>query len=351
MTPPMMPDTRTLFEPSLSRRRPPVNLDPADAPLFAHEMEHALPAMRVRELRNVRALPSGVLTWRGRVLPESFVFPSPPGETPGFLTTLKLLAKAYAPGRARTLDGPVLWFTDTWSNGFFHWMLDALPRLFAIRDLARGATLTLPEAFRAQEGYIRPSLRPFDIGGVEFFNTPLLCRRFTLATHAAATGNYNEQLIRELRGLYAKYYAGTGTPFGDRIYISRGKSQRRKIRNEEEILPVLRARGFQILYFEELNFDEQAAAALNARYLVSNHGAGLTNMLFMPAGSRVLELRKREDARNNCYFALASALELPYHYLLCDAVHPGEDPHTADLLVNPAALDAALKSMLPDGNC
>jgi len=83
-----------------------------------------------------------------------------------------------------------------------------------------------------------------------------------------------------------------------------------------------------------------------ARYLVSNHGAGMTNMLFMPEGSNVLELRHREDCINNCYFTLSSALNLNYFYQTCPSGGDAQDPHAADLLVDANALRANLTLML-----
>jgi capsular polysaccharide biosynthesis protein len=51
--------------------------------------------------------------------------------------------------------------------------------------------------------------------------------------------------------------------------------------------------------------------------LISLHGAGLSNMLFMKQGSIVLELRMKGDQQNLCYYSLASALSINYYYLFC----------------------------------
>jgi hypothetical protein len=45
---------------------------------------------------------------------------------------------------------------------------------------------------------------------------------------------------------------------------------------------------FQTIYAEDLSFEQQVKICSRARHLVSNHGAGLTNMLFMPQGASVL---------------------------------------------------------------
>ena len=71
-----------------------------------------------------------------------------------------------------------------------------------------------------------------------------------------------------------------------------------------------------------------------ARYIVSNHGAGLTNMLFMKDGGSVLELRHVSDCINNCYFTLASALDLKYFYQTCAPQNQSADRTTPTSFVD-----------------
>ncbi len=60
---------------------------------------------------------------------------------------------------------------------------------------------------------------------------------------------------------------------------------------------------------------EQIHLFNSVKWLVSIHGAGLTNMIFMNKGCHILELRNKDDKDNNCYFSLASAVGLNYYYL------------------------------------
>jgi len=69
-------------------------------------------------------------------------------------------------------------------------------------------------------------------------------------------------------------------------------------------------------------------------------------MLFMPAGTAVLELRNQMDRINNCYFTLSSALGLNYFYQPCAPGNRDEDPHAADLLVDTGALKTNLNLLL-----
>jgi hypothetical protein len=69
-------------------------------------------------------------------------------------------------------------------------------------------------------------------------------------------------------------------------------------------------------------------------------------MLFMPEGTKVLELRHKSDAGNNCYFTLAAALRLRYFFQGCTASDPAEDPHTANVQVDIERLHETLDLML-----
>ena len=168
-----------------------------------------------------------------------------------------------------------------------------------------------------------------------------------MPTRTAISGNYNENVIRGLRSLYADYYENACSDHScNKVYISRGKAQIRKIANEEECAAILAEYDFKTIYFEDHTFEQQIAIALDAKYMVANHGGGLTNILFMKSGSSVLELRQNGDSHNNCYFSLASALNLKYHYQLCHSENPDEDAHTANLIVDCRRLRKNIEQIL-----
>jgi len=338
---------RVLLPASRVRRAPPANLDPADRELFAHEFERALPATRLLELRGVGVSPEGMLFKGRRVLPQSF---SSPVIMRGFLarrrSVLKFFVKNYLLRRRRRFAGECLWVVDDWSYGYFHWLADALARLYAARDLLERATLLLPRQFERM-GFVRASLEVFGVRRVEYVGEDEVgfCERLLVPTHTAPSGNYNEGVARGLRELFAGAYRAAG-PAGGRVYLSRGRAPKRRVANEPELLDALREFGFRVVHFEEHPFAEQVRIAQGARFLVSNHGAGLTNMLFMPEGGSVFELRRDGERERNWFFNLASAMRLKYFYQNCPPLDPAEDAHTADLVVDPRRFRENLELML-----
>lgn len=347
--PPPENEVTTLRPKSISRRKLPLNLNPNDLLLFNHELEREIPSTCLLKLQNVGVSAEGILFRGGEMLPESFAFPHTRASWKR-RSVVKFFVNNYLRRRRRRFMQPAILATDDWSGGYFHWLGDVLPRLFTVKKELQRLTLLLPAAYKGLD-YVSGSLAPFNIGAVEFIepNEVLVVENLQVPTHTAPSGHYNDELIREVGSLLADFYAGAErpTPHG-RIYISRSDAPKRKIVNEEEVIELLQSFDFQVVRTEAYSFAEQVRVAAQARYLISNHGAGLTNMLFMASGAGILELRHATDAINNCYFTLASALNLNYFYQSCQP-EDAADPHTANLLVDIETLKKNIELMLQSG--
>jgi capsular polysaccharide biosynthesis protein len=220
-----------------------------------------------------------------------------------------------------------------------------LPKLCAIRDRIYDFVLLLPAPYRSAP-FVEASLNAFEVNRIEFIqpNEVLTVDRLTIATPVAPSGHFREDVIKGVRRVLLERY-GVQQGSARRLYLSRSRAPKRRIVNEADVLELMRSLGFEIVFAEDLTFSDQVNLASTANLLVSNHGAGLTNMLFMPEGANVLELRQRDDSINNCYFTLASALGLNYFYQKCDSPDQTEDAHTADLIVDIQELRENLQRM------
>ena len=349
----------TICPASVSHRTLPVNFNQEHVQLFQHEFEKDIPKSELLRFENVRVSSEGLIFQGGRILPESFAYAFELDEWKR-RSILKFLATNYFVRRPRKIESDVLWITDYWSKAYFHWLTDALTRLYVVRDRVDQLELLLPWEFETRD-FVRTSLEVFGVKKYDFIRRDevLLCSNLFIPTHTAPSGHFRDEVINGVRStllsaLGDSNYSGDG----ERIYISRRAANRRRIANEDELSRLLNNFGFQTICTEELPFQDQVKLLSRARYLVSNHGAGLTNMLFMRDGARVLELRHVSDYINNCYFVLASALRFDYLYQLCEAKPDladtktadtkTADPHTADLIVQPEELEKNLSLLLED---
>lgn len=344
-----MSETEVVFHKSVSIRPLPANFNKTDINLFEHELRREIPAAFLRHLSNVTVYPEGLLFSGTKILEESFPTPEFAASWLGIKVRAKALLK-YTFKERRTISANSIWVTDTLSHNYFHWITDVLPRLFAIRDKLRKTTLLLPSSYRSKS-YVASSLKPFFLEEIEFIDKVTFCPNLMIPTRTAPTGNYNESAITGVRKLYINSCKESSVVNNfEKIYISRGKAQKRALSNEVACIAVLEEFEFKTIYFEDYSFEQQVEMISNTKYLVSNHGSGLTNMLFMKSEGRVLELRQKGDSLNNCFFALASAFELKYFYQLCDSQNLGEDANAANLVVDCRLLRENIERMLGDAN-
>lgn len=323
--------SQTIFPAHVSVRRPPLFLDPADAFLFQREFNYAVRSTTVDVLKNALVVSGDAV-----VDTKGMRFRDDATHVHALTRRQKLrklidLIKPWAKVDAGT------WITDNWSNGYFHWMTDALPRALAAERMGKGHPLLLTTAYMGSR-FVVDSLDILGIPG-RYFDAGQCLRvgELVLPSHAASTGNYNRTLVQELR---VRMTQPPATSPDRRVYISRANAARRTVLNESLILPMLKRHGFEVHRFEEYGLREQITLMQGTSVLMGLHGAGLTNMLFMPAGGHVLEIRNRHDAANNCYFALTSDMDHTYDYLLADG--NTADTHVVDVTVNEAALERVL---------
>lgn len=105
----------------------------------------------------------------------------------------------------------------------------------------------------------------------------------------------------------------------DRIYISRRGSSRRTCKSEEWELAAQRL-GFDVVQTHKLTFRQQMEIFVGARIIVGEHGAGFANCVWMPPGSRVVEIINSNFKMHSTEF-LANSMMHKYE-LLDDRMNP-----------------------------
>ena len=300
----------------------PSPLRPEDAGLFAAELQRVLPAVS-----------TGVVT--GEFFPTGWQkdIGGWKGLAKGWMVRATTRNQRFVPRDGRE----ILIATDRFSNGYFHWVTETLPRLWWIRDQLNHFELLLP-AFAARFPYMVESLALFpDLAfRIAAKQTRWRFAEALLVPALAPGGNFRPRFMVEL-GQAWRLRTGPSVPFR-RLYISRSRAAKRRITNEDEVRLSLEAQGFETVHLEGMPFASQVKLVAEASHLISNHGAGLTNLMFMVPGTRVTEIRLRGDSHNNCYFSLARAVGVEYEYRLADPASQTRHAHTADLIVKPKEL-------------
>ncbi|QPN65902.1 glycosyltransferase family 61 protein [Synechococcus sp. CBW1006] len=215
---------------------------------------------------------------------------------------LKDLAQLRHP--AQRID-EALWVHDDWSGNYFHWLTDVLPKLQAWQESGASCrTVLLPQALLNRH-YVRDSLQILGFRPIAWTSLRLEISRLIVISTTAPTGNYRKHLLQRLQ---RRLLAPSSAPKMRKIYVSRGDASKRFLLNEADLIPLLQCHGIEFVTLQGLSLREQIEMFSHCTLLVGLHGAGLANMLYMPSGSDVVEIRRDQDCIGNCYFSMASAL-------------------------------------------
>ena len=221
------------------------------------------------------------------------------------------------------------WIIDEKSFHYFHWMCDALPRMIQIRSYTKSYPVLIPNSFMKYD-YIASSLNKLKINYLVYeYNQKYKINELLISSHVADSGNYNKKNITELA---KSFKTEQNMKNLKKIWISREKSKHRKIINEADIRDILLKYNYEIIYPEDHNFLDQISLFTNAKVIAGLHGGGLTNIIYAPSETIILEVRRENDDLNNCYFSLASELDMNYFYL--NAKRLGDDLYIDNVEVN-----------------
>jgi capsular polysaccharide biosynthesis protein len=332
-----------LLDAITEKRRPPQNLQPCDSHLFQHEYSKFIEPCVATCLNNVDIVGP---TWFQ--LPSLFPIDR---YKPGFgklserkkrLISFKSIASS-----PREID-QALWIHDNWSGGYFHWLTDVCPKLLAWKSMHN---FSLPLILPKEYSFFPFILKSLEILGYNYLwyesTERIFIRQLWIIGETAPSGNYRSLLINEVSKTITEHIIPTSEhnslSIPTSIYISRKDAIKRHISNESQIRDVLVSNSVDLTLLAGRSLDDQVRTFRNCSLLISIHGNGLTNMLWMQPGSSIIEIRRFGDSFNNCYFSLASALGLHYYYILAPSVGGVNDTHIADLTVDPVLLDLTIK--------
>jgi hypothetical protein len=203
--------------------------------------------------------------------------------------------------------------------GYFSWLTTHLPRLINIQQKNPNAVLLLPLELE-EINYVRNSISCVQNLKLELVpkNHHIFVKNYIFQQVRPWTSKFFPEDIFAVRSFFD---VKENKKANKRIYISRSKAKRRKIINESEFETYLLAQNFEIVHFEDLSISQQVNLMSETEIVISLHGAGLTNCMFMQPQSNLIELipevEKLKDFRFP-FWRISSIVGLRYYSLFCE---------------------------------
>lgn len=314
-------------------RNKPENLDPRDLKLFQHEFQKKIFESHVYGFSDVYLLEKNTIRIKNSKLYLKHTYMS----RPPLKNIVKVILKFFRQRRkkVKNIDSGV-WVINNKSENYFHWMTESLTRVLSFQKLNKESKVLLPEQFSRYEFV----LKTIDMLGIDYQIYPndslVRVNNLYLTSHTAPAGNYNSKIILEL---HSKLNNGSKSVSGKRLWLSRKFSDRRYLSNEDELIPMLKEYGIEIIYPEHLTYSQQIEMFRKAEFIGGVAGAALVNILYMEMNKTVLELRANNDELNNCHYSLAVLLKHKYFYEKC------KSDSDENLTVDVQSLDNTLRTI------
>lgn len=213
----------------------------------------------------------------------------------------------------RKISGNVAVLATNGSSNYYHWLIDALPRLIAYERFKE-----VIDYYVIPSNHTNAHIETLILAGISKEKILPLgprekieCDQVIFSSIPSAIGtaaHYGITFVREL-------VLGTDsfqTEKTRKLYISRANANWRKINNETALINELEKLGFENYIFDEkIDVKMQAKLFNEAKIIIAPHGASLANLVFAN-NCTVYELINPSYFSADCFFTLAKQNEVDY---------------------------------------
>lgn len=224
--------------------------------------------------------------------------------------------------------------TPYWSGNYYHWMVDILPRLSLLEQFEQlqRIPLILPKKLKA---YQKESLQ---LAGVSPERMVCLERgyyqvdKLYFPSYLSMIGNTSKHAISWLRKRFLAQDTAQESSSKGYLYISRSDASIRRVINEDKIIEFLSSIGFEIITLGKMPFVEQIKTFSSAKVVIAPHGAGLTNIIFAPPNTTVIEMfPETKNQVDGCYWTIADTCG--YNYAFLTGPYAGADTTNTERII------------------
>jgi hypothetical protein len=299
------------FEKSINHFSFPENYKNSDANMFLDEHFNA-PVDEISTLEYQNVILSNSIIIQGFRISVKSTFHLLNGNTPGFNKYAKSLIKSFLKKKINIQEAYLA--TQEWGDNFYHFTLELLPNLINFHYCNPNVPILVPISYKSKNFIVDY----FSIIGIQpmYFNGENIA--FIHKLHVCPlprVGVFNKLNLLNLKDkIEVNTLKIAYKPPFRKIYISRSNASKRKISNELAIIDYLKTVGFEIILAENIILPDLISILTETSVLISNHGAGLSNIIHLQPRQTIIELKSHND-NYWMYFSLSKILEHRYFYL------------------------------------
>jgi capsular polysaccharide biosynthesis protein len=231
---------------------------------------------------------------------------------------------------------------------YFHFTIESLSRWILLKNEFPTAKILMPLELK-KISYINQFIELLNIEHIEIeesHNVKIVDLK--LPTIVRWAGNHNADILLKLKNTILSQIPNENINAAPkRIFILR--SGRRKIVNLEEVKTSLKPFNFDFIDFDGMTVLEQINSVRNCEVLIGQHGAGLTNMLFISDNSKVVEIHINPEENSGFfddeYYKIASLLNNEYYTLFASKEGDNQNVYEEDIQLDVYALKTLVKKL------
>ncbi len=278
---------------------------------------------------------------------------------------LKLLAEYYSGIRhrifkRRSLKGSYFPLMQLWASAtnYYHTIHDTIHRLEGLLEfLPEDVIFVVPEGLRKWQWEILSTLGIEADRCITMPTTEILSVETLYFAPWGAPWDFDTLRGYEWgRQRFYDRYEVQAKPPQKLLYISRERANWRRLTNEKEVETLLLKYGFEKCLPETMTIGEQVKLFADAKAVVSVKGAAMTNLMFCPAGTHVLEIQLSEyDPLGPCFWLMCEQMNHHYSYIVGETVktrnsiyrgQKGQVANREDLYVSIDRLERSVQTLL-----
>lgn len=245
------------------------------------------------------------------------------------------------------IEGDASFIFKAGKDNYGHFLVEMLPKIELLLDAGLHGTRiivpTLPSQLRGILDFIINQVYSsrFDIINMKHSITSV-----EKLLYPSAVTRHNKQKSQAVLNFADKVlrFVPPRADFGERIYVSRRKFTNRILQEENEIEYIFQNYGFDVIYVEELPFQDQVSAFRGAKFIAGPMGAGLTSTLFSTAGAHIIMIDP--GTHDFFFYDLACLKKQPFSWIFGQPLKTTDNENLhGGWSVRPDIVQSALRSI------